>query len=99
MARFAIGIHPEFIRIDRSSPRMGLVQSLGLPDDGASVGVANLKGPALTVPTAPTGPLAAITHGSPLTNIVQSFEQCVGTKQERFWNREAHGLRSFQVDR
>jgi hypothetical protein len=31
-------------------------------------------------------------------NISRSFEQCVGTKQERFWNHEAHGLRSLQVN-
>ena len=31
-------------------------------------------------------------------NIGGSFDQSVGSKQERFWNREAHCLRSLQVN-
>ena len=31
-------------------------------------------------------------------NIPRSFEQCVGTEQECFWNHEAHGLRGPQVN-
>jgi hypothetical protein len=31
-------------------------------------------------------------------DIAASFEQCVGTKQEGFWNREAHGLRSSEIE-
>jgi hypothetical protein len=31
-------------------------------------------------------------------NISRSFEQCVGTEQECFWNHEAHGLRGPQVN-
>ena len=31
-------------------------------------------------------------------NIARSFEHCIGAQQERFRNREAHDLRSLQVD-
>jgi hypothetical protein len=31
-------------------------------------------------------------------NVAASFKQRVGAKQKRFWNHEAYGLRSLQVD-
>jgi hypothetical protein len=31
-------------------------------------------------------------------NISASFEHCVGAQEKRFWNREAHGLRSLEID-
>ena len=61
-------------------------QSTTLRVDSSSTDDSRLRG-ALPIPDSCSA-----------TNISRSFEQCVGSNQERLWNRKAHCLGSLQVD-